>query len=149
MIGKDFIVHSANFGSFSVPLAPSTVHNLVARSLLFKCLTLTVSGIHLLRHPTHTQLTLTDCSRAGEGPCDSCDYCTQLRKFSCSKKKTVHTAETVYRKNFVVLKPWFFQTAVYLETSYRPMSNVYDFILSDEYNQSYIKKCFFALYFLY
>ncbi len=53
MIGKDLIVHSANFGSFSVPLAPSTVHNLVARSLLFKCLTLTVPGIHLL-HPTHT-----------------------------------------------------------------------------------------------
>ncbi len=36
-------------------------------------------------------------------------------------KKTVHTAGTVFRFFFVVLKPWLFQTAVYLETGYRPM----------------------------
>ncbi len=54
------------------------------------------------------------------------------------KKKKLCIPQKRYTEFFfVVLKPWFFQTAVYLETSYRPMSYVYDFILSDEYNQLY------------
>ncbi len=64
----------------------------------------------------------------GEGPCDSFAlHCTQLRE-SCTFRlwrliKKLCIPQRL--KIWVVLKPWLFQTVVYLETGYRPMPSTH------------------------